>query len=296
MFSGLSAFPLTPLRDGQVDKPAFARLVERLATAQVDSICTLGSTGNYAYLEREERKRIARLAIQHAGEVPVIIGVGALSTRDALALAEDAQKAGASAVLLAPVSYQKLTADEVFGLFETVDRALSVPLVVYDNPSTTHFDFSDELHARIARLPHVASIKIPPVPADPAAAKARVDGLRSQLPSHVTIGISGDAAAATGLAAGCQVWYSVIGGLFPETTLAITRAAQAGNTDESARLSARLEPLWALFRQYGSLRVVAAAAELRGDAQHPSLPAPLKALEGHDRDRLSALLDKLNLA
>ncbi len=111
-----------------------------------------------------------------------------------------------------------------------------------------------------------------------------------------TIGISGDAAAATGLAAGCEVWYSVIGGLFPETTLAITRAAQAGDAGESACLSSRLEPLWALFCQYGSLRVVAAAAELRGDAQHSGLPAPLKALEGNDRGRLSALLEELNLA
>lgn len=296
MFSGLSAFPLTPMNESGIDEAAFALLVQRLAAAGVDSIGALGSTGSYAYLSRAERVRVAQLAVEHAGNVPVIVGIGALRTRDVLALAEDAQKAGASAVLLAPVSYQKLSADEVFGLYETVARSLSVPLCVYDNPGTTHFEFSDELHGRIAQLPNVRSIKIPAVPADPDAARARVERLRALIPSRVSIGVSGDGFAATGLNAGCEAWYSAIGGLFPETALAITRAAQAGDAQEATRLSERLKPLWALFGQYGSLRVVAAAAELRGRVEQPCLPLPLKALDGAGRQQLAALLDELELA
>ncbi|GHB14091.1 dihydrodipicolinate synthase family protein [Modicisalibacter luteus] len=297
MFSGLSAFPLTPMNESGIDEAAFAGLVERLAEASVDSIGALGSTGNYAYLTRAERARVAQLAVKHAGNVPVIVGIGALRTRDVLALAEDAQKAGASAVLLAPMSYQKLSTDEVFDLYETVNRSLSVPLCVYDNPGTTHFEFSDDLYGRIAQLPNVRSIKIPGVPADPEAAKAHVERLRALIPPHVTLGVSGDAFAATGLNAGCEAWYSVIGGLFPKTALAITRAAQAGDTQEATRLSERLQPLWALFGQHGgSLRVVAAAAELQGLIEHPSLPLPLKALEGSGRQRLAVLLDELELA
>lgn len=133
MFSGLSAFPLTPLDEKSIDEAAFVRLVERLASAGVDSICALGSTGSDAYLTRAERERVAQLAVQHAGAIPVIVGIGALRTRDVLDLAQDAQKAGARGVLLAPMSYQKLSDDEVFGLFETVARSLSVPMCVYDN-------------------------------------------------------------------------------------------------------------------------------------------------------------------
>ena len=176
-----------------------------------------------------------------------IIVIGALRTRDVLELAQDAQKVGARGVLLAPVSYQKLSDDEVFGLFDAVTRSLSVPLCVYDNPATTHFEFSDELHGRIAQLPKVASIKIPGVPPDPGEARARVERLRALIPRHVTIGVSGDAFAATGLNAGCEAWYSVIAGLFPQVALAITRQAQAGNAQEATRLSERLAPLWALF-------------------------------------------------
>lgn len=296
MFSGLSAFPLTPLNETGIDEAAFVRLIERLKTAGVDSIGALGSTGSYAYLTRQERLRIAELAVQHAGDIPVIVGIGALRTRDVLNLVHDAQKVGASGVLLAPMSYQKLSDDEVFSLFDAVTRSLSVPLCVYDNPTTTHFQFSDELHGRIAQLPHVASIKIPGVPADPDTARARVERLRALIPSHVTIGVSGDAFGATGLNAGCEAWYSVIAGLFPQIALAITRSAQAGHAQEAVHLSERLAPLWALFVQYGSLRVVATAAEIRGLVSAPCLPLPLKPLQGEARQRLGTLLDELEIA
>jgi len=297
VFSGLSAFPLTPMSEKGLDEAAFVRLIERLVKADVDSIGVLGSTVNYAYLTMAERARVVRLAVEHAGNIPVMAGIGALRTRDVLTLAEDAEFAGANGVLLAPMSYQKLFPDEVFGLYETVTHALSVPLCVYDNPGTTQFIFNDELHGQIAQLPNVASIKIPGVPEDPVEARSRVEWLRAHIPSTVTVGVSGDAFAATGLNAGCDAWYSVIGGMFPAAALAITRAAQAGNAQEATRLSKRLQPLWELFDESGgSLRVVAAAAELQGLAEPPCLPLPLKALDKEGRRRLANLIDELDLS
>jgi 4-hydroxy-tetrahydrodipicolinate synthase len=227
-----------------------------------------------------------------------MVSIGSLRTRDVLLLAEDAQKAGVKALLLPPVSYQKLSAEDVFSLYETVTANISVPLCVYDNPGTTHFEFTDELHGRIARLPNVHSIKIPGVPEAPDQAKARVDRVRALIPEHVTIGVSGDVFAATGLNAGCQVWYSVIGGLFPKTALAITRAALSGNAKEATRLSESLKPLWALFTQFGgSFRVVAtAAAELRGFTHSPSLPLPLRTISGAGRQQIAAVIDELELS
>lgn len=295
MFTGLSAFPLTPGTDHGIDDKSFAGLVERLAAARVDSITALGSTGSYPYLDREERARAARLAVEHAGNTPVIVGIGALRTRDVLELAEDAQRAGASGVLLAPVSYQALTADEVFGLYEDVTAELSVPLVVYDNPGTTHFTFTDELYARIAELPNVASIKIPGVPAAPGVAEARVSRLRALLPSSVTVGVSGDPLAATGLNAGCHAWYSVVAGTLPEPALAITRAAQAGDAATATAESERLQPLWELFTRHGSLRVVSAIAELLDLVGHPNLPRPLRSLPDDDRAAVAQVVQRLAL-
>jgi len=296
MFTGLSAFPLSPLgRDG-IDEPAFIGLMKRLVSAEVDSICALGSTGNYAYLHADQRARITRLAIEHANDIPVIIGVGALTTDDVMYYVEDAQKAGADGLLLPPMSYQPLRDDEVFTLYETIARATDIPLCVYDNPTTTRFEFSDTLHAEIAQLPHIGSIKIPGVPHEPAEAVARVQRLKAQIPAHVTIGVSGDAFAARGLNAGCDAWYSVIGGLFPEPALAITRAAQAGKADDAMQLCDGLESFWALYEQHGgSLRVIASAAEQLGLSKPACLPRPLHTLDDADRRALAQVLDVLNL-
>ncbi|MFD4509279.1 dihydrodipicolinate synthase family protein [Streptomyces sp. NPDC058457] len=295
MFRGLSAFPLTPTSEQGIDEAAYAALVARLAAAGVDSIGALGSTGGYAYLTREQRARATKIAIEAADGVPVIVGIGALRTSHVLELAEDAQKAGASGVLLAPMTYQPLTEEEVFGLYEDVTRELSVPLCVYDNPGTTHVHFTDELHGRIAQLPNIGSIKIPGVPDDPREAELRVDALRALIPSTVTIGVSGDWTAVRGLNAGCDAWYSVIGGTFPRTALVLTRAAQAGHAGPAADLSRELEPLWALFRRHGSLRVMSAAASHLGLAEEPNLPRPLRRLDETARQEVVAVLDALAL-
>ncbi|WP_252997497.1 dihydrodipicolinate synthase family protein [Aeromonas hydrophila] len=92
MFSGLSAFPLTPVNHHGIDDRAYIQLIERLAQANVDSIGALGSTGSYVYLSREERAKVASLAVKNAAGIPVIVGIGALRTDDVLRLAEDAQK------------------------------------------------------------------------------------------------------------------------------------------------------------------------------------------------------------
>lgn len=297
MFQGLSAFPLTPMNEQGLDEAAFAGLVERLADARVDSIGALGSTGCYTYLQRAERKRVLQLAVEHAGAVPVLAGIGSLRTRDVLWLAEDAQQVGARAVLLAPVSYQVLSEEEVFSLYQSVSRSLSVPLVVYDNPITTRFTFSDELHGRIAELPNVAAIKIPAVPNDPQQARARVEALRGLLPDGVALGVSGDASAATGLNAGCELWFSVIGGLFPELALAIVRAAASGQAPLAEQLSHEQAVLWDCYSRYGgSLRVAATLAELCGHVQSPCLPQPLMSLQGEARERLAAWLAEQQLS
>lgn len=292
LFTGLSAFPLTPLRQDRVDERSFVHLVERCAAAGVDSITALGSTGSYAYLHRDERAAVARLAVEHAAETPVFVGIGALRTSDVLAHAEDAQAAGAAALMLAPMSYQPLTDDDVVGLFAAVTASASVPVIVYDNPGTTHFGFSRQLYGRIAELPGIASIKIPGVPLDPDEAREHVSGLRAVVPEHIGLGVSGDAHAVRGLLAGCDTWYSVIAGTLPELAVAITRAAQQGRSEEAQELSARLQPLWDLFAEHGSLRVVAAIAEQLGLAERSCLPLPLRGLDAAARARLAHVMEK----
>lgn len=296
MFTGLSAFPLTPVTAAGFDEQAFITLLSRIRAASADSIGVLGSTGSYAYLTREQRRHIAHVAKAHAGNIPVMVCVGAISTDEVLRLADDAQAAGADALLMPPVSYQRLRDDEVFGLFETLTQHVSVPVCIYDNPGTTHFEFSDELLERIAGLACIQSVKIPGVPASLEDAVARVQRLKKRLPESMTIGISGDASAATGLNAGCEVWYSVCGGLFPHVAKEITDAAARGERERVAQLGERLNPLWALFRRHGgSIRVMAAAAGVLGLTDADCLPRPIRPLSASDIAEVAAVMRDLNL-
>ncbi len=104
-----------------------------------------------------------------AGRVPLLVGIGALRTDEAIRLARDAKAAGATAGLLAPVSYTPLTEDEVFAHFAAVAEEGGLPLVIYDNPATTHFRFTPALIGRLARLPGVVAAKCPgPAPEEAA--------------------------------------------------------------------------------------------------------------------------------
>ncbi|HAX2896311.1 TPA: dihydrodipicolinate synthase family protein [Escherichia coli] len=294
MFTGLSAFPLTPLVDGEIAEASFVSLIENLADAGVNSIGALGSTGSYAYLTREQRLRATRLAVSAAAGIPVMTSIGHVSTDEVMRLAEDAQNAGVNGVLLAPVSYQRLTSDEVFRLYDRVSTALSVPICIYDNAATTGFEFTDELLVALSHLNNIGSIKIGDLPTDRNAALERVGSLKRRVSEGVTIGISGDAQSAFGMIAGCDVWYSVLGGLFPHYSLSLAQAALSKDESETHQLNTALEPLWVFYRRHGSLRVIATVAELLGTAPSPCLPFPLQTLMGKERSALEKTLAHLD--
>jgi 4-hydroxy-tetrahydrodipicolinate synthase len=85
-------------------------------------------------------------------------------------------------------------------------------------------------------------------------------------------------------------------GLYPEVAKTLTKTAREGDKQEALRLSRILTPMWELFhRNGGSLRVVAAAAEIQNLVKPPCLPLPLRALEGKERTELASLLSSLEL-
>ena len=278
LFRGLAAFPPTPTdAAGEVDAACVAALVDRLAQAHVDSVGLLGSTGGYAYLTRDQRRSAVAAAVQGAkGRGPLVVGVGALRTDAAVALAEDARDLGADGLLLAPMSYTPLTDEEVFQHVAAVARAGRLPLCLYNNPTTTHFTFGPALIARLAKLEHVAAIKMP-LPAGGGFA-GELATLRDGAPEVFAVGYSGDWGAADALLAGADAWYSVVAGLLPKPALALTRAAQAGDAAAARRIDDAFQPLWALFRQFGSFRVMHMMADVLGFGPLapplPILPVP----------------------
>ncbi|KAM3502647.1 hypothetical protein MY10362_004716 [Beauveria mimosiformis] len=285
LFQGLSAFPITPADpDGTVDTSALVRILEKLDIPGIDSIGLLGSTGNYLYLTREQRKRAIHAAVQALqGRKPLIVSAGALRTDDAQHLAKDAEEAGADGLLLAPVSYTPLTEEEVYTHYESVAGSTTLPICIYNTPSTTHFTFSDALLARIARLPNVVALKQPSPTAEP---KARHDELRAKLPPGFSIGYSADWLVAEPLLAGGDVWYSAIAGVLPGPSVALMNSIRKEDHAQVERISTILQPIWDLFQEFGDGRVVFALANELGLCKAaPPRPILPIAAEHHGRIR-----------
>ena len=137
--------------------------------------------------------------------------------------------------------------------------------------------------------------RIPPTPLAPEVARQRVADLRSGLPHGYGVGISGDPAAAVALTNGCDGWYSMIGAVLPDHALRIVRAAQAGDVAAALQASADLDPVWQLYRRFGSLRTVAALAVEIGDVAHPVLPRPLRPVPAEFGDEVRQVLVDLGV-
>ena len=263
-FAGLCAFPITPAgEDGRIDTAGVRALVGRAVAAGVGSIGLLGSTGCAVYFSRAERGRAVEEAVAAAaGRVPVLVGVGALRTDEAAALARDAAACGAGGVLLPPVSYTPLSEDEVFAHFAAVAEAARVPVCVYNNPGTTHFTIGPALLGRLSGLAGVAAVKNPaPEWADMAVALAE---WRGRVPAGFSVRVSVDARAGEALLAGFDAWYSVLAGILPAPCVAMAAAARAGDAAGVRAWNARLAPVWALFAAQTSLRVSYAMARVLG--------------------------------
>ena len=119
--------------------------------------------------------------------------------------------------------------------------------------------------------------------------------MRDAVPDGFSLGYSGDWNSTEALLAGGDTWYSVIAGLFPQTSMAIIRAVQNGEADEARRLNTKLQPLWDLFKEFSSLRVVYASANLLGICR-AAPPRPILPLSEAAQQRVADMLKTLNLS
>lgn len=265
--------------DQEVDEFRFVSMLKSLDQSSVDSVAVLGSTGSYMYLTDAQREAVVTTSAEAVQKKPLIVGVGDISTTKVLKHIDVAERVGAKGILVAPVSYQPLTSEEVFHHFQAISEYTEIPVIVYDNPGVTHFEFDIELYSRISYLPGVVSIKIPPTAVAGKTPEEMIKRIRESISEDVSIGISGDGSAVRGLRAGCDIWYSAIAGTFPLVAEEIMTHVRAGEFDDAERASARFQPVWDLFSACGgSLRAIAALAYELGLADRECLPQPLRPL------------------
>jgi 4-hydroxy-tetrahydrodipicolinate synthase len=142
----------TPLtKQGRVDTNAARRLVDFHIEAGIDGLLPLGTSGEFALLQREERKTLVDTVVDQAdNRVPVVAGVSDPSIENVLQLSSDAKDAGADGVIATPPYYFTTTDEGHYLHFKTISEAIDLPLMIYNIPEWTHSFVSPETVQRLA--------------------------------------------------------------------------------------------------------------------------------------------------
>jgi len=160
-FRGTYTVMITPYDEaGVVDARALAAFTDWQIREGVHGLIPLGSTGEFLSLSREEKTLVAETVIRAAaGRVPVLIGTGAEDTREVARASREAEQLGADGVMIIPPFYSTPTEDELFHHYKTVAEAISIPIMVYNNPATANVDLKPPIVARLSEIDNCRYIK-----------------------------------------------------------------------------------------------------------------------------------------
>jgi 4-hydroxy-tetrahydrodipicolinate synthase len=285
---GIIAYPITPFTaSGAVDLPKYNELLERMVSAGVHAVAPLGSAGVLPYLSDMERETIVGATLQQvAGRVPVMIGVSALTTERVLHHARFAEKMGAAAVMIIPMSYWKLTEAEIFKHYDTVASAISLPIMAYNNPATGGLDMPPEFLAKLLKIPNVTMIK------ESTGDVNRLHRLVQAAGEDVAFYNGSNPLALDAFVAGARGWCTAAPNLIPRLNLELYAAIRRGNLAEALAVFRKQLPLLQFIVAGGLPRTVAAGLKILGiDAGYQR--APLADISEADQERLAGILKSL---
>ena len=152
---------VTPLgADGKVDYDAYRELCAFLVDHGSDGVVVNGTTGEASTLSEEERTGLIRAALEAIGDrATVVAGTGTNSTEHSIHLTEQAQEAGAHAVLVVTPYYNKPPQRGIVAHFEAVAGATDLPVVAYNIPGRCVINIEPETMAELAEIPNVEAVK-----------------------------------------------------------------------------------------------------------------------------------------
>lgn len=151
---------VTPFRDGVVDEDTYVALIERQIAAGVHGLVPVGTTGETSTLSHDEHRRVVELCVKTtAGRVPVIAGAGSNSTREAIELVKHAKAVGADAAMVVTPYYNRPSQEGMYAHYAAINDAVQLPVIIYNVPSRTSVDISNETLGRLSRLPNIVGVK-----------------------------------------------------------------------------------------------------------------------------------------
>jgi len=162
-FRGSYSVTVTPFTaDGSaIDVPALKRFLDWQLASGVQGVIILGTTGEFLTISDEERRLYVETTVKHiAGRIPVLVGTMNAYTPRAVRYSKEAQELGADGLMIVPPYYYTPTEDEIFNYYRAICEAVSLPIMLYNNPFTSNVDMSAGFVARLTRaFPQVRYIK-----------------------------------------------------------------------------------------------------------------------------------------
>jgi 4-hydroxy-tetrahydrodipicolinate synthase len=260
--AGIIAYTVTPFSNNneKINLEALYQLIDELIDSGASAIAALGSAGEGVYLDNDEWATVAQKTISHvSGRLPVIIGISELTTKKAVSRAVFANEIGAAIIMVSPFSYYSLSEDEIFDHYAAISAAISIPIMVYNNPATCGVDMSPEfMLSMVDKIENVTMIK------ESSGDIKRMRSLQRLSNGNVSFFNGCNYLALGALKAGAQGWCTAAPCLIADLPKRVVEEFNKGNLDEAQRLFEQQLPLLEFIVAGGLASTVKAGLEING--------------------------------
>jgi len=283
-FHGVFPYLVSPIDEtGRIKSGVLGRLVDDLIGDGVHGLTPLGSTGEFAYLSNAQRAEAVRATVEAAaGRVPVVAGVAATATADAVAQARDYQKLGADGILAILESYFPLAEPQVESYFRAIADAVDVPVVLYTNPQFQRTDLSLDVIARLSEHPRIRYIK------DASTNTGRLLSIMSRCERLRVFSASAHIPAAVMLIGGVG-WMAGPACVIPRQSVRLYNLCRAERWAQAMALQRLLWRINEIFARFNLAACIKAALDMKGYDVGDPVP-PQRALSREERTIVAAAL------
>jgi 4-hydroxy-tetrahydrodipicolinate synthase len=274
-FRGVFPYLVSPVdANGRVLADVLGRLVDHLIKQGVQGLVPLGSTGEFAYLNWEQRKRVVEVVLEaNNGRVPVVPGVAATATTEAARQAAEFEAMGVDGILAIMQIYFPISEAGVVAYFTAVAEAVSCPVVLYTNPRFQRGQLSLAVLTQLAQVPNINYLK------DASNNTGHLLTIINQLGSQLHIFSASAHIPLAVMLIGGVGWMAGPACLIPRQSVQLYDLAVAKRWDEAMVLQKKLWRINEVFAKYSLAACIKAGLALQGFAVGDPLP-PQTAVSG----------------
>lgn len=287
-FSGVFPYLVSPIdEDGQVKAAVLTRLVNDLIDAGVHGLTPLGSTGEFAYLNREQRHRIVEIVV-HATRrrVPVVAGVAATTIADAVEQAKSYDAVGVDGILAILEAYFPVAEEGVVAYFTAVANSTSLPIVLYTNPQFQRSDLSLPAIERLSQVENIRYLK------DASSDTGRLLTIINAVGNRIRVFSASAHIPACVMLIGGVGWMAGPACVVPRQSARLYELCRAQQWQEAMSLQRKLWKMNRAFAKYNLAACIKGALELQGYEVGQPLP-PQTPLSDAGRAEVDGILTEL---